>query len=76
MALALMATVAGLRTFSAGRPVFYRETASGLNRSSDAAHQPAGGDLALIWGVCLSAAPTLCFQASSAHASVSASRCL
>jgi ABC-2 type transporter len=32
IAVALLATVAGLRTFSAGRLVFYREAASGLNR--------------------------------------------
>lgn len=32
IAVALLATVAGLRTFSAGRAVFYREAASGLNR--------------------------------------------
>jgi ABC-2 type transporter len=32
IAVALLATVAGLRTFSAGRAVFYREAASGLKR--------------------------------------------
>jgi hypothetical protein len=32
IAVALLATVAGLRTFSVGRLVFYREAASGLNR--------------------------------------------
>ncbi len=32
VALALLASVAGLKTFASGRQVFYREAASGLNR--------------------------------------------